>query len=306
MVDAAVTGHAAQARSLNRQHSAGRVQFGKHLLPIRQVNRLDEVAIAAGLARSLPVIFLAPPGQCDNHDVAAPGLLTDAPRGVQPAHPRHAEVHQDQLRSELFCQLHGFTAIVSRPHVVAQKPQRQGKTIRPVAIIVHHEDAAGRPPPIVLSRSQRSGRPCQYGQRGGEDAALALGVLPAELEAATEPASAEVAPGLAEKRATADRNGTHLPAEGEPHSASSIAGDAARTNEAAVCPSSASQLNYVRRLASKIGRAAALRVEVLAQRSYGKPLGELSQDEASRLIATLRAVKAGKLDRETLLEEAAA
>ena len=130
--------------------------------------------------------------------------------------------------------------------------------------------------------------------------------LPAELEAAVEPAPGSAALGLAEKRADADRNGTHLPAEGESHCASYIAGEAAHTDEPAVRPASASQLSYVRRLASRIGRAAALRIEVLAQRRFGKPLGELSRAEASRLIATLRAVKAGELDWETLLEEAAA
>lgn len=71
-------------------------------------------------------------------------------------------------------------------------------------------------------------------------------------------------------------------------------------------PASASQLSYLRRLASRIGRTTALRIEVLAQRRYGKPLVELSRLEASRLIATLRAVKAGELDWETVLDEAAA
>jgi hypothetical protein len=66
-------------------------------------------------------------------------------------------------------------------------------------------------------------------------------------------------------------------------------------------PASASQ-----RLASRIGRAAALRVEVLAQRSFGKPLAELSREEATRLILTLRAIKAGEMDFEAVLEESAA
>jgi hypothetical protein len=71
-------------------------------------------------------------------------------------------------------------------------------------------------------------------------------------------------------------------------------------------PASASQLDYIRRLASRIGRAAALRVEVLAQRCFSKPLHELSREEATRLILTLRAVKAGELDWETVLEQSAA
>jgi hypothetical protein len=68
-------------------------------------------------------------------------------------------------------------------------------------------------------------------------------------------------------------------------------------------PASASQLDYVRRLANRIGRAAALRVETLAQRRFCKPLVKLSRAEATRLILTLRAVKAGELDWETVLEE---
>jgi hypothetical protein len=76
--------------------------------------------------------------------------------------------------------------------------------------------------------------------------------------------------------------------------------------EEAFLPASASQIDYVRRLASRIGRAAGLRVEVLAQRRFGKPLAELSRHEATRLILTLRAVKAGELDWETVLEEPAA
>ena len=103
--------------------------------------------------------------------------------------------------------------------------------------------------------------------------------LPAELEAAVEPASGEAAMDLAARLTATERNGDHLPIESDLQ-----CGAAAQPAEAEVYPASASQLGYVRRLASGIGRAAALRVEVLAQRSYGKPLGELSRAEASRLI----------------------
>lgn len=84
------------------------------------------------------------------------------------------------------------------------------------------------------------------------------------------------------------------------------AGAAASGGEAEQLPASASQLAYVRRLASRIGRAAALRIEVLAQRSFGKPLTELSRQEATRLILTLRSIKAGELDFESVLEQSAA
>lgn len=137
---------------------------------------------------------------------------------------------------------------------------------------------------------------------------LAIGDLrrppywPATIEASGEPAAGETAMERAAEPLAADRNEIDPPAaQGGPQN-----GAAARADEAELSAVSASQLRYVRRLASSIGRAAALRVEVLAQRSYGKPLGELSRAEASRLIAMLRAVKAGELDWETLLEQAAA
>jgi hypothetical protein len=80
----------------------------------------------------------------------------------------------------------------------------------------------------------------------------------------------------------------------------------ASSEPAPTLPASASQLDYVRRLAARIGRAAALRVEVLTQRRFGKNLTELSRDEATRLILTLRAVKSGELAWESVLEESAA
>lgn len=102
----------------------------------------------------------------------------------------------------------------------------------------------------------------------------------------------------AQERPAPKRVAAKRPAAGNDASASS--------ETAALSPASTSQLDYVRRLASRIGRAAALRVEVLAQQRFGKPLTQLSRDDATRLILTLRAVKAGELDWESLLEESAA
>jgi hypothetical protein len=124
----------------------------------------------------------------------------------------------------------------------------------------------------------------------------------AEIEAATEPTSGAAAIEMSAEQLAADRNGAHPPADQGGPQCDAAAG----ADEVELSAVSASQLRYVRRLASSIGRAAALRVEVLAQRSYGKPLCELSRAEASRLIAMLRAVKAGELDWEKLLEDAAA
>ena len=161
-----------------------------------------------------------------------------------------------------------------------------------------------RDPEATLDRIRRTFAAC----RRAVETELAIGdvrkppCLPAEIEAATEAAGDEGAALLADRRRAAGRNGASPPAA---HSGPQN-GATAAADEAELAPASKSQLSYVRRLASSIGRAAALRVEVLAERSYGKPLGELSRAEAGRLIAMLRAVKAGELDWETLLEEAAA
>ena len=125
--------------------------------------------------------------------------------------------------------------------------------------------------------------------------------LSAEIEATVEGDSGAAATSWSAEAAAA-QNGAHAPVDrGGPPNGATAGGD-----DSGLAPASKSQISYVRRLASSIGRATALRVEVLAQRSYGKPLMELSRAEAGRLIATLRAVKSGELDWETLREEAAA
>ncbi len=58
-------------------------------------------------------------------------------------------------------------------------------------------------------------------------------------------------------------------------------------------------------MARQIDGLGGRRLEALAQRICGKPLANLSSFNASSLIDTIKAIKAGKLDVEAALQGAA-
>jgi hypothetical protein len=64
------------------------------------------------------------------------------------------------------------------------------------------------------------------------------------------------------------------------------------------------QMSYIQQLARQIRGLGVRRLEALANRMFGKPMVSLTSLDASSLIDTLKAIKAGEIDLQTTLNGA--
>ncbi len=71
-------------------------------------------------------------------------------------------------------------------------------------------------------------------------------------------------------------------------------------------PASERQLDYVRQLCTPILGLGHSKLEALSQRLFSKSMYELSRLEASKLIDAIKAIRAGQIDLDALLNQQAA
>ena len=62
--------------------------------------------------------------------------------GIEPVEPWHAEVHQDHMRPERFCDFNGFHAVMSSSHLIAQEYEQHRKALCAIAVVIDHENPA--------------------------------------------------------------------------------------------------------------------------------------------------------------------
>ena len=116
-----------------------RLRAPRSVLPAARVS--PDAGRSPPRAIALLVLLLSPACQCDQCDLPAPRLLANGPAGIQAVHARHADIHDDQIGSELLGDSYRIHSVVGGfglvPHDLQQHREREGG----VVIVVHHENA---------------------------------------------------------------------------------------------------------------------------------------------------------------------
>lgn len=169
--------------------------------------------------------------------------------------------------------------------------------------------------PLTLSCgfSKKVGQP-NYGSLGAScslELELDSGLLTHEPEAFRQQVEAAylacreaVETELARPRATIDGLAAHARNEGNGHEGNGHDDGETPANNAASLPATDRQIDFARQLAIQIPAMGIRRLETVSQYLCGKPLAALTSVDASKIIDTLKAVRAGRIPFEKLSEGA--
>ncbi len=88
-----------------------------------RLDRLGQVAIAAGLLCLLAVLFEGVRGERDDGDAAGGRIGLEALRGFPAIHLGDRDVHEDEVGKGAARQLHGLDTVLGLDDVVAEMPE---------------------------------------------------------------------------------------------------------------------------------------------------------------------------------------
>lgn len=108
-----------------------------------RIDWLDQVIIEAGFFGPASIGFLTPSGQGNDPKVFAPGLGPNHSTGQITAHPGHAQVQKNDLRTEFAGPGDGLFTIVRGLDLVAVKSEQHGEGIGAVVQVVDDQNPSG-------------------------------------------------------------------------------------------------------------------------------------------------------------------
>ena len=93
-------------------------------------------------AGALHVVVAGERAEHEDGDIGSGRIATDPPARLQPVHPRHHDVEDDQIGAWGVALPETLLAVGGRPHLIALDPQVHLDDVEQPGIVVHDEDAA--------------------------------------------------------------------------------------------------------------------------------------------------------------------
>src|SRR6478735_11372682 len=135
---------------------------------LTRTERFDDVVVGAGFETLLDVGLLGTCGQHDDRQAVHRRVLAQRSGGVEPAHPRHHHVEDDQVGLLCRARLHRRGPVSDRHDVVSPVAQLEDDELADIRIIVRNHDASHVVPPGFSAFTGRSisTRPDMRGHMG--------------------------------------------------------------------------------------------------------------------------------------------